>query len=134
VPPTTAKLVHLFFDALDRHDEQALLDVVHPDVEFTSLIVEVEGGFHGHEGVRAYLRELFGTFPNLRIAVDEVREVGNGGLVRVRVHASGVASGVSTDLTDWQALSVRDARIAWWAFFRTEAEALAAAEERSRLG
>jgi ketosteroid isomerase-like protein len=58
----TVEFVERFFDAFDRHDESALLDLVHPDVEFRSLIVEVEGGFHGHEGVHLYLRERFAAF------------------------------------------------------------------------
>jgi ketosteroid isomerase-like protein len=127
----TVEFVQRFYDAVDKHDESALLDLVHPDVEFTSLIVEVEGGFHGHEGVRLYLRELLGAFPDFRVEVDEVRPVGDGGLVKVSDRATGVASGVSTALTDWQALTLRDGKAVWWAFFRTEAEALEAIEART---
>ena len=122
----TTDLVRRFFDAFDRHDESALLELVHPDVEFTSLIVEVEGGFHGHGGVRRYLTELFATFPDFRLEVGEIRPIGDGAVVQVRVRASGVASRVSTDLTDWQALTVREGKVAWWAFFRTEDEAVEA--------
>jgi ketosteroid isomerase-like protein len=63
----TVQFVKRFFDAFDQHDESTLLDLVHPDVEFTSLILEVEGGFRGHEGVRAYLSELFAIFPDFRV-------------------------------------------------------------------
>jgi ketosteroid isomerase-like protein len=122
----TVELVQRFFNAFDQHDESALLDLVHPDVEFASLILEVEGGFHGHEGVRLYLSELFATFPGFRVDVDEVSVLGDGAVVKVRVRTSGAASGVPTDLTDWQALTVRDGKAAWWAFYRTEAEALEA--------
>jgi ketosteroid isomerase-like protein len=126
----TAEFVRRFFDALDSHDEPALLDLVHPDVEFTSLIVEVEGGFQGREGLRQYLSELFTAFPDFRVQLDEFQLVGEGAVVKVRVRASGVASGASTDLTDWQALTLLDGRAAWWAFFRTEAEARTAIESR----
>ena len=93
----TVEFIERFYDAFAKHDESALLDLVHPDVEFTSLIVEVEGGFHGHEGVRLYLRELFGTFPDFRVEVDEVRPIGDGAVVKVSDRATGVTSGVSTD-------------------------------------
>jgi ketosteroid isomerase-like protein len=126
----TVELVRRFFAAFDEHDEPALLDLVHPDVEFTSLILEVEGAFRGHEGLRLYLSELFSTFPDFRVEFDEVRLTGDGAVVKVRVRTSGVASGVPTDLTDWQALTVRDGKVAWWAFFRSEAEALEAIEAR----
>ena len=127
----TVEFIERFYDAFDKHDESALLELIHPDVEITSLIVEVEGGFHGHEGMRLYLRELFGTFPDFRVEVDEVRPIGDGAVVRVSDRATGVTSGVSTDLTDWQALSLRDGKAVWWAFFRTEAEAVRAIEARA---
>jgi ketosteroid isomerase-like protein len=122
----TVQLVQRFYDAFDKHDVSALLNVVHPEVEFKSLIVEVEGGFVGHDGVRLYLSDLFATFPDFRVEVDEVSPIGHGAVVKVRVRASGVASGVPTDITDWQALTLRDGKVAWWAYFRSEDEALAA--------
>lgn len=128
VPP---EFVQRFFDAFDRHDEAAMLDLIHPDVEFTSLIVEVEGGFHGHGGVRRFLSELFAIFPDFRVEVADVRPVGESAVVQVRVRASGVSSGVRTGLTDWLALTLRDGKAAWCEFFRTEAEARAAIEART---
>jgi ketosteroid isomerase-like protein len=126
----TIDVAQRFFAALDQHDETALLELVRRDVEFTSLIQEVEGRFRGHEGFRAYLRELFATFPDLRVDVEEMRDIGDNAVVRVHVAASGVGSGVPIDLTDWQAVTVRDGRAASWAFFRTETEALEAVGPR----
>jgi ketosteroid isomerase-like protein len=126
----TVEFVQEFFDAFDRHDESALLDLVHPEVVFASLIVEVEGSFQGHDGLRLYLSELFATFPDFRIDLGQIRPAPNGAVVEVRVRARGVVSGVSTDLIDWQALTLRDGRAVWWAFFRTEAEARTAIESR----
>jgi ketosteroid isomerase-like protein len=131
---TTVELVKRFFAAFDRHDEAALLSLVHRDVTFRSLIVEVEGGFHGHEGLRRYLRELFATFPDFRIQLCDVHLVANGAVVEVRVSASGVASGALTALTDWQGLTMHDGKADWWAFFRTEAEARRAVDERAEIG
>jgi hypothetical protein len=48
--------------------------------------------------------------------------------VKVRARATGIAGGASVDLTDWQAMTLRDEKAVWWAFFRTEAEALEAAK------
>jgi ketosteroid isomerase-like protein len=115
-----------FFRALNRHDERALIELVHPDVEFTSLIQEVEGTFHGHDGFRDYLSELFAAFPDWRGEVEDIRPAAEKLVVKVHVRASGTGSGASVDLIDWQALVVRDGRAAWWAFFRSETEALKA--------
>jgi ketosteroid isomerase-like protein len=126
----TVELMQRFFDAFDRHDESALLDLVHPDVEFTSVIAEVEGGFRGHEGVRLYLSALFETFPDFRVAVDEIRPIGDGAVVKVRGSGSGATSGAATDLTNWQAVKLRDGKAIWWAFFRIESDAIQALSEQ----
>jgi ketosteroid isomerase-like protein len=125
----TLNLMRRFVDALDKHDGPALLDLVHPEAEFESLIQEVEGTFHGHQGVRAYLSNLFGAFPDWRVDVDEVCEVGDTTVVKVRAHATGLAGGVATDLSDWLAMTMRDGKADWWAFFRTQDEALEAARQ-----
>jgi hypothetical protein len=63
MPHATFELMQSFVEALDKHDEAALLDLVHPEVEFKSLIPEVEGSFRGDQGIRVYLRDLFTAFP-----------------------------------------------------------------------
>jgi ketosteroid isomerase-like protein len=128
VSRATVEFVNRFYDALNKHNEAALLELVHPDVEFRSLIQEVEGSFRGHQGVRDYLSGLFTTFPDCRIDVHGIREVGGNAVVKVRARATGFAGGTSIDLTDWQAVRVRDGKAIWWAFFRTETEARAGAE------
>jgi ketosteroid isomerase-like protein len=133
MPQATLELMQSFVEALDNHDEAALLDLVHPEVEFKSLIQEVEGSFRGHQGVRAYLRDLFTAFPDWRVGVDEVREIGNTTVVKVHARAISLAGGVSIDLRDWLAMTSRDGRADWWAFFRTEAEAFEAARLADRM-
>jgi ketosteroid isomerase-like protein len=125
VSQENVEFVHRFYDAFDRHDESALLDLVHPDVEFTSLIQEVEGPFHGHEGLREYLSSLFAAFPDLRAWVDEVQESSENVVAKIRVRASS-AAGIATVFNDWQAITVRGGKAVWWAYFRTESEALKA--------
>jgi ketosteroid isomerase-like protein len=117
--------VHRFYAAFNKRDESALVDLVHPEVEFTSLIQEVEGNFAGHEGLHRYLASLFSAFPDWRVWVDDVTGCGDDLVVQVRVHATSVA-GVPADFRDWQALPVREGRAIWWAYFRTKAEALKA--------
>jgi ketosteroid isomerase-like protein len=122
----SVELMTRFVDALGRHDEAALLELVHPSAEFTSLIQEVEGTFRGHEGLRAYLSNLFRTFPDFRVDVEEVRGGGDAAALNTRVRATGVAGGVSIDFSDWLVMRARDGRAQWWAFFRSADEAFAA--------
>jgi ketosteroid isomerase-like protein len=122
-----------FVDALGAHDEVALLELVHRDAQFESLIAELEGKFYGHDGVRAYLASLFASFPDFRVGVDEIREHADATVIKVRVRATGISGGVPLDFTDWLAMRSRDGKADWWAFFRSEAEALGAARTPGAL-
>jgi ketosteroid isomerase-like protein len=128
---SSERLVRDFVDALDRHDKAALLGLVREDVEFKSLIQEVEGTFRGRDGVRAYLADLYMSFPDMRVALEAVGGTPLQAVARVRVSATGAGGGVSVDFADWLALASREGKIAWWGFFRSEAEAAAAIAQRA---
>jgi ketosteroid isomerase-like protein len=130
MPPATAELMLGFFDALDSHDEEGVLALVEPDVQFTSLIQEVEGAFRGHDGVRTYLHNLYTAFPDMRVAVEEIFERKGATVVRVRARAAVGGGGAHVDFTDWLAMTARHGRATWWAFFHTKEEALAAVGDR----
>jgi SnoaL-like domain len=131
MPGASLELMHSFLAALDRHDEATLLELVHPEAQFASLIQEVEGTFRGHDGLRAYLSNLFASFPDWRVEVEQTTRAGATTVVRVRARATGL-SGVSIDLCDWLAMTARGGKAAWWAFFRTESEALEAARSAAQ--
>jgi ketosteroid isomerase-like protein len=120
------EVVRRFFDALNARDEAAWLDLVHPDAEFTSLIQEVEGTFRGREGAREYFRGLQTTFSDFRGDVERICEGPSGVAAEIRTRGTGHSGGTAVDLTDWLAMTQRDGKAIWWAFFRTEAEALQA--------
>ena len=119
-------------EAFNRHDFEALLALVDPDVDFADLIVEVEGGgpFHGHEGFRSWWEGYLLIFPDLRLEIDELRDLGDLTLVHGRVHGRGTESEVSFEQTFWTLAHWRDQKIAWSRSFRSEAEALEAVELR----
>ena len=49
----TADLARATHEAVNGRDLDALLALVHPEVEFRSLVAEAEGrDYHGHAGVR----------------------------------------------------------------------------------
>ncbi len=58
-------------------------------------------------------------------AIEEAETSNDAGVCRVRL--TGEAEGVELGQTVWQAFRVRDRRVAWWCFYRTEAVALEAA-------
>ncbi len=124
--------VELFYrghDALNRRDLDAFLALVHPEVEFTTRFIEMEGGsaFHGHDGVRQWWGDLHATVPDFSAEVREVRDSGDLVIVawRVRGHGSGSAAPFEEAL--WLVSRWRNGKAFWWRTFGSEAEALEAA-------
>jgi ketosteroid isomerase-like protein len=115
------------YAALNAGDLDAFLAVTTDDVEFTSLVAEAEGAtFRGHEGVRAWWETIRGAFKDARWEVLDVKGSADRGVARVRI--AGSIGGVPLEQTMWQAVTMRDGKTSWWAFFRSEREAREAVE------
>jgi ketosteroid isomerase-like protein len=114
------------YAAVNRGDIEGLLAIVHPDVEFTSLIAEAEGEtFRGHDGVRRWWKEVVLPLGGLHGDPEEVRDLGD--TVLARIAGTYRPRGVEVRQTVWQVVRYRDGMAASWQFFRTEKEALEAA-------
>jgi ketosteroid isomerase-like protein len=114
-------------EAFRRRDLEAFVDHMDPEIEFTSLILEVEGTYRGHEGVRAWWDDILAVFPDWQPQDEDARKVGDRVVLRVRTEGTGTGSGIDVDRAIWQVAEVRDGRLTAWRFYRTEDEALAAA-------
>jgi ketosteroid isomerase-like protein len=114
-------------EAFRRRDLGAFLDHMDPDVEFTSLVLEVEGVYRGHEGIRSWWDNVLAVFPDWQPEVVDAREVCDRVVLQVRAEGSGTGSGIAVDRDIWQVAEVRDGRLVSWKFFRTEREAVEAA-------
>lgn len=113
------------FEALNAGDLNAFLAVASDDVEFTSLVAEVEGTtFRGHDGVRAWWERVRGAFADVEWELLEFRSSGPRGVAQIRM--AGTLGGVPVNQRMWLAARTRDGRVSWWSFFRTEREALEA--------
>jgi ketosteroid isomerase-like protein len=118
--PTNREIAERVFAALQRRDLEALLDWVHPEVEFTSLIAEAEGQtFHGHDGVRDWWNRVAGSLGGLQFAVADILDRGDRALGKVTVTGRLGETPVSQ-------MSGCQARV--WHFCRTRDEAMAALE------
>jgi ketosteroid isomerase-like protein len=114
------------YAAVNRGDIDGLLESVHPDVEFTSLIAEAEGEtFKGHEGIRRWWEQVVILLGGLNGDIEEIRDVGENRLL-ARVAGTYRPSGVEVHQTVWNLVSFRDGKATGWEFFRTEEEALEA--------
>jgi uncharacterized protein len=113
------------YGALNSGDLEAFLALTAEDVEFTSMVAEAEGTtFRGHDGVRAWWETVRGAFEDVHWELLDVRGSGDRGVIHFRM--TGTLGSVPVEQTMWQATTLRDGRVTWWAFFRTEREALEA--------
>jgi ketosteroid isomerase-like protein len=119
------------YDAMRRRDVEAFLAFMDPDVECVPLLMEPDGAsYHGHEGIRRWLDELFGVFPAFSADIQEVRDFGDLLVVAARTRGRGVDSDAPFQATVWQVVEVRDGKVYRWRNYFSEAEALDAAGRR----
>ena len=71
------ELVYQGFDAWNRRDLDAALAGSHPDVEATPVRGPAATTYRGHEGIRQFWSDIFGTFPDFSTEVVEARDLGD---------------------------------------------------------
>ena len=118
--------LHELTDAVNRRDWDAFVAGAHEEINVESRLVAVEGGYHGHEGLRRWWDDFFGAYPDYRVEIVEVRDLGNITLAHMR--GAGHGAGSATPLIDpfWQPAEWRDGKCVWWRNCATEVEALEA--------
>jgi ketosteroid isomerase-like protein len=128
MPPESSELraiAETAFRALNTGDLDSFLTVVAEDVEFTSMILEMEGmTFRGHDGVRAWWETVRSSFQGMHWELLDLVESDQKGVAKLRAAAD--LGGGRVDQVVWQAATFRDGKLTWWAFFRSEEEALEA--------
>ena len=95
------ELLRRFHTAFNRRDLDALLALHDPEVEVVSLRMELEGGhpFQGHEGVRSWYESLLDVYPDFGSEIEEVRELGEVTIARLRQYGRGRESDAPIKLT-----------------------------------
>lgn len=118
------------FDAVNRRDLGALLDLMDEDVESVSRIAAVEGGLHGHDGMRRWWKDWFDSFPDYTIEVVEMRDRGDLVFAAFRAHGHGAESDLPLEDSVWHITRWRSEKCVWWRVVYTWDEALEAAGPR----
>ncbi len=124
------ELHHRTVDAFNRRDLDTWLALTDREVELTPLNLELEGGsYHGHDGIRSFWEDYLRVFPDFSVEVDEVRDLGEVTVARVRLRGHGTGA-VPFEQPIWQVVRWRRRKCLWWRSFRSEADALEAAARR----
>jgi len=122
----TVELALQAFDAINRRHLDALLALIDDEVEIVTRIAAMEGGLHGHDGMRRWWENMFTAFPDYYFEVVDVRDLGDVTLASLRALGHGAGSDVPFEDLLWHASQWRRGQCVWWRAFETEAEALEA--------
>jgi ketosteroid isomerase-like protein len=120
--------VYRAVDMLNGRDLDGLLALMAKDVRAEPRLAPMEGGYHGHDGIHRWWKNLFDGIPDFTIEVVEVRDLGDD-LVLAVLHNRGRGAGGAKPLeeTSWMPARFRQGECIWWGNFLTEGETLEAA-------
>jgi ketosteroid isomerase-like protein len=122
---TNAELLRAGYEAWNRDDCQAWLDLLHPDVEISTsgVFPDLAAEYRGHAHAAKFWRQMREPWEPFRIDVEHVEEEGDIALGSVRFRGKGVDSGVEVDMRFCNGISVRDGLATAMANRRTVEEA-----------
>lgn len=118
------------FAAFAERDLDRVIEVIHPEFEFTTVTSDYAGRtepYRGHEGMREYFRDVARVWDDLRLKPRVFREVGDVVLVTGRVNARSPARIVEGS-TGW-IFRVEDGRVIYGRVYASAADA-----ERAAMG
>jgi ketosteroid isomerase-like protein len=124
------ELVLRAYDAFNRRDWDAFVALMDDNVEIMTRIAPIEGGRHGHDGMRSWWETMLAAFPDYDIEVVDVRDLGDVTLASLRALGHGAGSDVPFEDLLWHTGRWRRGKCVWWAAFLSEAEALEAVGPR----
>jgi ketosteroid isomerase-like protein len=124
---TDIEVVKAMFAAFAARDLETVLTLADPDIEFTAVTGEHAGRtdpYQGHDGLRAYFRDVAEVWEELRLTPREFRPAGDLVLVTGKVSARSRVRTVSGS-TGW-IWKVRDGKVVYGKVYASAADAIAA--------
>jgi ketosteroid isomerase-like protein len=121
-------VVRRLTEAFDRHDVDAQLALLDPDVELVEWPETIDQStYRGHDGAIKAFQSWFEAWERLRNEVDEIVENGDKVLVCGRTHGKGRGSSVEVVIDAFNVYTIRNGKVTRMEFFTTEEPALRAA-------
>ena len=114
------------YDAFNRRDLAAFLGLMDAEVEAVSRLAAMEGGYHGHDGIRRWWRNPLDAFPDFAVEIVDVRDPGDLTVATLRIHARGANSDTPIEDRIWLLTRWQRGKCTRWCTYETEAEALEA--------
>ena len=127
-PGERIDVVRRSYEAVAERDLETLFALLAEDGEWDLRAAAFdESVYHGHAGIRRYLEGVWSVVTDFRIDIEDAHEVGDLVVAAVRVHATGLESGIAAERPYGAVWTVRDGRIASLHLYPTPEEARAAA-------
>jgi ketosteroid isomerase-like protein len=127
VSQETVSVAARLFEAWEREGFGVVPELMEPQVEYVNPPYAVEPGTRrGYDGFALAAESIRAVYPDRRLVPLEFHDAGDRVAVRVRVIACGAASGLEVDTERGYVLTVRDGKVASFAWFNEPHEALTA--------
>ena len=122
------EIVRRIFDAFNRRDIAAFLELLDPDVEWVPILAVLEGRvYRGHEEIREWIKDLAADWEFFEVYYEELRDLGDRVLVSGHWRARGRASGVEVENPGTYLYEIEGGKVVSMRTFTDRAEALEAA-------
>ena len=125
------EIVRRGFEAANRRDVGAMIELLDPEIEWHSaLLMSLEGEaavYRGHEGIRAFFGDLDELFDSVHAAYPEIRDLGDRvvGIGRIRMRGRG--SGAETESPIVTVIDLKNGKATQIRIYLDPSEALEAA-------
>jgi ketosteroid isomerase-like protein len=124
------ELVRAAWEAWERRDMEAIFAFYDPEIVWDQTHAqagELTAVYHGHDGVRQFMREWFAPFESYYARPEEFIDAGEAVVVRCRQGGRGRHSGVDVEMPPyWQVYRLRDGRAVRIEVYNDQREALKA--------
>jgi ketosteroid isomerase-like protein len=106
-----SELVRNWYEAWNRDDRDAWLEMVHADAEFhaSGIWPDFDPVYRGRDGLAEFWRRMHEPWEKFRVEIEQMDEQGDRFVLALRLRATGVGSGVGVDLPFAHAIRMRDA-------------------------
>ncbi len=118
------KTLHAVYEAANRGDWDAVLRLMHPDIELKTTL---QGTHRGHQEVRGFVEDQVEPFEDMVVQPEELFESGDQIVVFVRQRGRPRGSRAVVENLVGHLWTLRDGKIARWETFPKREEALKAA-------
>jgi ketosteroid isomerase-like protein len=129
VSKQNVETLRVAYDAWNQGDLRAVLDEMHPDVEWEEnpdVYPGLDRMYEGHDGFMKRQQDAFEAWEWFRVEQQEFIDAGEHVVAFLRLAAKGRHSGVEVEMTVYDVFTFRDGKVARHRLFANRAEALEA--------